>query len=107
MFVQGLEKESELTEKEEEVERKNEGNEGKEEPKGERYVEKGEISFKQKVMESNNVNDEDQRNYHESMLQRLNPSNPLRIVINSSTRVATASPSQTSLPLSAPTPQVS
>ncbi|KAG8650187.1 hypothetical protein MANES_07G010600v8 [Manihot esculenta] len=103
----GLEKESELTEKEEEVERKNEGNEGKKEPKGERDLEKGEISFKQKVMESNNVNDEDQRNYQESMLQRLNPSNPLRIVINSSTRVATASPSQTSLPLSAPTPQPS
>ncbi|KAF2319652.1 hypothetical protein GH714_017849 [Hevea brasiliensis] len=56
-------------------------------------------------MESDNFNDEDQRNFHVSMLRRLNPSNPLRIVINSSTRVASPSPSQTSLPRSTPTPQ--
>ncbi|XP_065871128.1 uncharacterized protein [Euphorbia lathyris] len=52
-----------------------------------------------------NVDDENQRNLNISMMQRLNPSNPLRLVINSSTRVATPSPSQTSLPRSTPTPQ--
>lgn len=55
--------------------------------------------------------------YRTAMLQRLNPTNPLRIVINGSTRVAasaasrsmpTPSPSQShvSVPRSTPTPQV-
>lgn len=62
---------------------------------------------------------EDERDhFHVTMLQRLNPTNPLRIVINGGTRVATPSPSQTSRfqptpppprsqPRSTPTPQVS
>ncbi|CAK7330938.1 unnamed protein product [Dovyalis caffra] len=44
---------------------------------------------------------------HVAMMQRLNPSNPLRIVINGSSRMASPSPSQTSLPRSTPTPQPS
>lgn len=98
------EKESERREKEEERdEEEEEGNGRKERMEGERDVEKGEMGVEEKVMESKNV--EDQRNFHVSMLQRLNPSNPLRIVINSNTRVASPSPSQTSLPRSTPTPQ--
>ncbi|KAG8486433.1 hypothetical protein CXB51_019909 [Gossypium anomalum] len=63
---------------------------------------------------------EDERDhFHVSMLQRLNPTNPLRIVINGGTRVATPSPSQSSRfqptppppprsqPRSTPTPQPS
>ncbi|OMO69724.1 Choline transporter-like protein [Corchorus capsularis] len=70
---------------------------------------------------------EDQRDHlHMSMLQTLNPTNPLRIVINGGTRVATPSPSHSSLfqtpphphphppppaprsqPRSTPTPQLS
>ncbi|KAK4761397.1 hypothetical protein SAY87_029281 [Trapa incisa] len=47
--------------------------------------------------------------YHVSMLQRLNPTNPLRIAINGPTRVTTASPaqSQRSVARSTPTPQQS
>lgn len=98
------EKESERREEEEEGdEEEEEGNGRKERMEGERDVEKGEMGVEEKVMESKNV--EDQRNFHVSMLQRLNPSNPLRIVINSNTRVASPSPSQTSLPRSTPTPQ--
>ncbi|OAY39942.1 CTL-like protein DDB_G0274487 [Manihot esculenta] len=98
------EKESERREEEEERdEEEEEGNGRKERMEGERDVEKGEMGVEEKVMESKNV--EDQRNFHVSMLQRLNPSNPLRIVINSNTRVASPSPSQTSLPRSTPTPQ--
>ncbi|KAJ9174557.1 hypothetical protein P3X46_013192 [Hevea brasiliensis] len=87
---------------EEEVEGEYEGNE-----EGERDVEKGEVGVKEKVMERNNVNDEGQRNFRVSTLQRLNPSNPLRIAFNNSTRVAIPPPSQTSLPRSAPAPQPS
>lgn len=77
------------------------------EEEAERDVEKGEVgTVKEKVIESN-VNNDEQRDFHVSMLQRLNPTNPLRIVVNGSTRVATPSPAQPSLPRSTPTPQVS
>lgn len=44
-----------------------------------------------------------QRDFHVSMLQRLNPSNPLRVAIPGMNRAATPSPAQ---PRSTPTPQV-
>lgn len=74
---------------------------------GVKDLEKGEVGLQEKVVESNNIN---QNDFHLSRLQRLNPSNPLRIVLNSSTRVATPSPSQFSQAShhrSTPTPQVS
>ncbi|EEF44562.1 protein PNS1 [Ricinus communis] len=124
----GLERESERREEqdqehEEEEEEEQEEQEEEINERKERDLEKGEeLGIKEKVIEDkNNVNnnnnsnnnnngdhENDQRNnLHVSMLQRLNPSNPLRIVINNSTRVASPSPSQTSLPRSTPNPQPS
>ncbi|KAJ4846965.1 hypothetical protein Tsubulata_043558 [Turnera subulata] len=98
--------------KEREEEGEEEGNERKLE-EGERDVETGEVlqppgTVKEKAaaVESNgNIGDDRREHFHVSMLQRLNPTNPLRIAINTNARVATPSPSQTSLPRSTPTPQ--
>uniref|UniRef100_A0A2P2JU92 Choline transporter-like protein n=2 Tax=Rhizophora mucronata TaxID=61149 RepID=A0A2P2JU92_RHIMU len=95
--------------------------EEEEEEQQQRDLEKGEVGAtnnnnncdKEKVLERNiNVkNDEDQRDFRVSMLQRLNPTNPLRIVVNANAnanaRVTTPSPAQTSLPRSTPTLQPS
>ncbi|KAL9421026.1 hypothetical protein AB3S75_038569 [Citrus x aurantiifolia] len=69
-------------------------------------VEKGEVVVEEKVVDSNsnvninNINDE-QRGFSASMMQTLNPTNPLRIVINggrrvTAPRIATPPPSQPS-----------
>ena len=68
-----------------EVKEENEENE-EEEMKD---VEKGEVGFHKGVVENNNYGE-----FQLSRMQRLNRSNPLRIVINSATRVPTTSPSQ-------------
>lgn len=97
-------------EEEEEDEGEEEGNERKEEEKD---VEKGQVlGAKEKVIDNSNIGvDNDLPNQlgdsHVAMMQRLNPTNPLRVVINGSSRMPTPSPSQTSLPRSTPTPQVS
>jgi hypothetical protein len=52
-------------------------------------VEKGEVGFQEQVIGSDGHGD-----FHVSRMQRLNPSNPLRLVINSATRVGTPSPPQ-------------
>lgn len=52
-------------------------------------VEKGEVGFQEEVIGSDGHGD-----FHVSRMQRLNPSNPLRIVINSATRVGSPSPPQ-------------
>nr|POE81546.1 protein pns1 [Quercus suber] len=75
-------------------EKKSDGGEVKEENEEKeeeemKDVEKGEVGFQERVVESNNYGE-----FHLSRMQSLNPSNPLRIVINSATRVPTASPSQ-------------
>ena len=57
-------------------------------------VEKGEVALQEHVVESNN----NYGDFQLSRMERLNPSNPLRIVINSNTRVPTFSPSQRSHP---------
>ncbi|KAI4384657.1 hypothetical protein MLD38_002779 [Melastoma candidum] len=80
-------------------------------------VEKGEVGFPGEVAGGGaSINSTE---YRTAMLQRLNPSNPLRIVINGGTRVAasaaatrsvpTPSPPQSnvSVPRSTPTPQTS
>jgi hypothetical protein len=106
-----VERESERREEgEEEDKGEEEGNERKEEEKD---VEKGQVlGVKEKVIDNSNIgvnNDLPNRlgDSHVAMMQRLNPTNPLRIVINGSSRMPTPSPSQTSLPRSTPTPQVS
>ncbi|KAM4072829.1 hypothetical protein ACJW30_11G165500 [Castanea mollissima] len=75
-------------------EKKSDGGEVKEENEEKeeeemKDVEKGEVGFQERVVESNNYGE-----FQLSRMQMLNPSNPLRIVINSATRVPTASPSQ-------------
>ena len=75
-------------------EKKNDGGEVKEENEEKeeeemKDVEKGEVGFHKGVVENNNYGE-----FQLSRMQRLNPSNPLRIVINSATRVPTTSPSQ-------------
>ncbi|KAK7243429.1 hypothetical protein RIF29_38225 [Crotalaria pallida] len=91
---------------------------------GVKDLEKGEVGFEERVINSNANNggggggdDDVVHNDHEefqlSRFNRLNPTNPLRIVINSNTRVATPSPAQSqrsqtqtqSQPRSTPTPQ--
>ncbi|PKI62960.1 hypothetical protein CRG98_016599, partial [Punica granatum] len=66
-----------------------------------RDVEKGEMGYQEEVVGSmRNVDNptqtqtqtQTQTDYHASMMQSLNPTNPLRIVINGRTRVATPSP---------------
>lgn len=79
-------------------ERETDGVEGREEKREKleeevKDVEKGEEGFQGEVVGSNNHGD-----FHVSRMQRLNPSNPLRIAINSATRVGTPSPSQPSHP---------
>ncbi|GMN53661.1 hypothetical protein TIFTF001_022793 [Ficus carica] len=95
-----------------------EGNVKREEEEEEvKDVEKGEVGLEEKVVEKKNIDnnnneEQEQEGFNMSMLQRLNPTNPLRIVINSDgTRLATPSPSQfsqrsqRSQPRSTPTPQ--
>ncbi|XP_022756840.1 CTL-like protein DDB_G0274487 [Durio zibethinus] len=109
------EEEKEDEEEKEEVEEADQEREGEEEKLD---LEKGvgEAVVEEKALERI----EDQRDhFHVSMMQRLNPTNPLRIVINGGTRVATSSPSQSSRfqppppphprsqPRSTPTPQQS
>ena len=58
-------------------------------------LEKGEVGFEEKVIPSNNDggNHNDHEEFQMSRFHRLNPTNPLRIVANSNTRVAAHSPS--------------
>ncbi|KAJ6964603.1 hypothetical protein NC652_002755 [Populus alba x Populus x berolinensis] len=107
-----VEREGERREEEEEEE--DEGREeGNEREKEEKDVEKGQVlGAKEKVIDNSNIGvNNDLPNQlgdsHVAMMQRLNPTNPLRIVINGSSRMPTPSPSQTSLPRSTPTPQPS
>lgn len=80
----------------EEVEVREENGKNKEEGE-ERDVEKGEevgFEFEEQAVaaESNTNDDHNQSDVHMSMMHRLNPTNPLRIVINSNTRAATPPP---------------
>ncbi|KAG6792871.1 hypothetical protein POTOM_002031 [Populus tomentosa] len=106
-----VEREGERREEEEEEDEG--GEEGNEREKEEKDVEKGQVlGAKEKVIDNSNIGvNNDLPNQlgdsHVAMMQRLNPSNPLRIVINGSSRMPTPSPSQTSLPRSTPTPQPS
>ncbi|KAA8515626.1 hypothetical protein F0562_018763 [Nyssa sinensis] len=74
----------------------------------EKDVEKGEVAFQEQVVQNNPPGQ-----IHMSRMQRLSTTNPLRLVINGGTRVATPSPSQPrpspspSQPRSTPTPHVS
>ncbi|KAF9665690.1 hypothetical protein SADUNF_Sadunf16G0149600 [Salix dunnii] len=98
---------------ERESERREEGDEeeGDERKEEERDAEKGQVlGVKEKVTDNRNIgvnNDLPNRlgDSHVVMMQRLNPTNPLRVVVNGSSRMPTPSPSQTSLPRSTPTPQ--
>ncbi|KAH8498916.1 hypothetical protein H0E87_017727 [Populus deltoides] len=94
------------SERREEEEKEEEVNERKEEGGD---VEKGEVlGVQEKVIDSGNFDVNNQfGGSHVAMMQRLNPTNPLRIVIGGSSRMPTPSPSQTSLPRSAPIPQTS
>ncbi|KAJ4711527.1 Choline transporter-like protein [Melia azedarach] len=81
-----VERESEKKEEEEEEEeeKKEEKEVEEEEVKD---VEKGEVGVEEKVVEENNINN-DQRGFtNVSMFQRLNQTNPLRVVINGGRRV--------------------
>ena len=72
-----------------------EGNENKEEEEVKSLdLEKGEVGFEEKVIPTNNDggNHNDHEEFQMSRFHRLNPTNPLRIVANSATRVATPSP---------------
>ncbi|GAV75412.1 Choline_transpo domain-containing protein [Cephalotus follicularis] len=105
-------KESESDDQEtEEGEVMEEENRKKNEEEEVRDIEKGKVGVGEKVVQERNTNDELEGDFHVSMLQRLNPTNPLRIVINGSTRAAAPSPSQayapSSQPRSTPTPQQS
>ncbi|KAJ7012924.1 protein PNS1-like [Populus alba x Populus x berolinensis] len=106
-----VEREGERREEEEEEDEG--GEEGNEREKEEKDVEKGQVlGAKEKVIDISNIGvNNDLPNQlgdsHVAMMQRLNPTNPLRIVINGSSRMPTPSPSQTSLPRSTPTPQPS
>ncbi|KAI5576492.1 hypothetical protein BDE02_09G048400 [Populus trichocarpa] len=94
------------SERREEEEKEEEGNERKEEGGD---VDKGEVlGVQEKVIDSSNFDVNNQfGGSHVAMMQRLNPTNPLRIVIGGSSRMPTPSPSQTSLPRSAPIRQTS
>ncbi|XP_050120952.1 protein PNS1-like isoform X2 [Malus sylvestris] len=91
------EREREELEEREEIGRK------EEEEQGVRDVEQGEMGFEEQAVGAqrnininygnNNINqNEREGDVHVSMLRRLNPTNPLRIVINSKTRTATPPP---------------
>lgn len=109
-----MERESDGEERREEVEPER-TDKDVEEHHGMKDVEKGEVGFPDGVNgEGTSINSTE---YRTAMLQRLNPTNPLRIVINGGTRVAasaatrsmpTPSPPQShvSVPRSTPTPQV-
>lgn len=89
-----VERESQELELRERDERKEEEEEQEQEVK---HVEKVEVGFEQQVVgDSNHVidNQSHERDVHLSMLQRLNPTNPLRIAINARTRTATPPPSR-------------
>ncbi|KAL4328826.1 hypothetical protein AHAS_Ahas13G0238900 [Arachis hypogaea] len=53
-------------------------------------LENGQMKFEEKVMSDHNNNGDTE--FQASKFQRLNPTNPLRIVINNATRVASLSP---------------
>ena len=68
-------------------------------------LEKGEAVFGKKVIQSNDNNGDSHNNlgeFHTSRFNRLNPTNPLRIVINSGTRVGTPAPASAFAPAPAP-----
>ncbi|KAK4285461.1 hypothetical protein QN277_002155 [Acacia crassicarpa] len=75
-----------------------EGNVNKNEEKEEeeaKDLEKGEVDFKERAIQTNYKNAENRHTHEEfqhSMYHRLNPTNPLRIVMNSNARVASPSP---------------
>lgn len=87
---------------------------GKKEDDEVKDVEKGEAGSHEELVGNHN-----HQEFHFSRMQRLNPSNPLRLAVNNATRVGTPSPSQPirpaqparparpAQPLSTPTPQVS
>ncbi|KAJ1409026.1 Choline transporter-like [Sesbania bispinosa] len=108
------------------VERENETGAGmgerdakkEEEVEGVKDLEKGEVGVEEKVVQRNDDVNNDHEEFNLSRFHRLNPTNPLRIVINSSTRVGTppppaqshrshtrSTPSSTPLTRSTPTPQ--
>ncbi|KAJ6692047.1 CHOLINE TRANSPORTER-LIKE (SLC FAMILY 44) [Salix purpurea] len=95
-------------ERERERRREEGGNARNEEGRG---VEQGEmLGVREKVIDSINFDvNNDLNNHpgdsHVAMMQRLNPTNPLRIVAGRSSRMPTPSPSQTPLHRSTPTPQ--
>ncbi|KAE8679833.1 protein PNS1-like isoform X2 [Hibiscus syriacus] len=111
-----VERESEEERREEEKEDGKGGVVVEEKEREEEDLEKGKVGA---FVEENRLgmNEEERDHFHVSMLQTLNPTNPLRIVINGGTRVATPSPSQSSRfqtpppprsqPRSTPTPQQS
>ena len=77
-------------------------------------LEKGEAVFGEKVIQSNDNNGDNHNDLgesHMSRFNRLNPTNPLRLVINTGTRVGTPAtapapaPSQHSQPRSTPAPR--
>ncbi|XP_028776297.1 protein PNS1-like [Neltuma alba] len=75
-----------------------EGNVNKKEEKEEdeaKDLEKGEVGFEERAFQTNYDNAENRHTHEDfqhSMYHRLNPTNPLRIVLNSNTRVASPSP---------------
>lgn len=82
------------------VDRENDGQEREEEKKETKVdINRGEEGSQEQLNQTNPP-----RDFQMSRLQRLNPTNPLRIVLNAANRVATPSPSQ---PRSTPTPQQS
>ncbi|XP_030517192.1 protein PNS1 [Rhodamnia argentea] len=85
------------------VERESEGGgrgAEKEEREELKDVERGEVGFQGGVAGSH----ANQTDFHASMMQNLNPTNPLRILINGGTRVTTPAPAHASIPRSAPPP---
>ena len=76
--------------------------EDEEEHKKDNDLEKGEVGVEERVGKGS---PEGQRDFHVSMLQRLNPSNPLRVAIPGMNRGSTPSPAQPRS-ISTPTPQV-
>ncbi|XP_040992847.1 protein PNS1-like [Juglans microcarpa x Juglans regia] len=66
---------------------------GEEDEEEVKDVEKGDVGSQEELVGSNNHEE-----FHLSRMQRLNPTNPLRLVINNATRVGTPSPSQPTHP---------
>ncbi|XP_072087113.1 uncharacterized protein [Arachis hypogaea] len=67
-----------------------EQNAKEEEEQGTFDLENGQMKFEEKVMSDHNNNGN--KEFQASKFERLNPTNPLRIVINNATRVASLSP---------------